>query len=188
MMERIYKNEIERLRSPERVRMLEVERVVELCLEQIFITRVLDVGTGSGLFADAFALRNFEVTGIDKNPVMVKTASDLVPNARFREASAEQLPFEDRSHDLVFLGHVLHESDDPLLVLTEAARVADKRVALLEWPFFAQEQGPPLEHRMNPDKIKSLARRAGFGSIKKTDLEYMVLYRMTPAATKKTRR
>jgi SAM-dependent methyltransferase len=188
MSDHLYKSDIDRLRSPERLRILEVERVVELCLEQIFITRVLDVGAGSGVFTEAFALRNLEVTGIDKNPAMIKKASDLVHNARFREASAEQLPFGDQSYDLVFLGHVLHESNDPLLVLKEAARVATKRVAILEWPYLAQDQGPPLEHRLNPDDIKSIVRRAGFTSIKKTDLDYMVLYRMAPGAIKKAKR
>jgi SAM-dependent methyltransferase len=187
MPDRVYKGDIDQLRSPERLRMLEVERVVELCLEQIFITRVLDVGSGSGIFAEAFALRNLEVTGIDKNPAMVKHASDLVLNARFREALAEELPLADKSFDLVFLGHVLHESDDPLLVLKEAARVASKRVIVLEWPYRTEDKGPPLEHRMNPDNVKSLARSAGFTAIKKTDLEFMVLYRMTPAAIKKAK-
>ncbi|MBN1576874.1 MAG: class I SAM-dependent methyltransferase [Chitinispirillaceae bacterium] len=180
MQKRIDKSEIEQLRSPKRVTMLEVERVVELCLEQLFITRVLDVGAGSGLFADAFALRNLEVTGIDKNPSMVKTASDLVLNARFREASAEMLPFADRSFDLVFIAHVLHESDDPLLILKEAKRVAVSRVAILEWPYRSENKGPPLEKRFEPDKIKKLARLAGLTAVKKIDLEFMVFYRMKP--------
>ena len=176
----MYRGEIGRLRSPERVKILEAERVVELCLEQLFVTRVLDVGTGSGLFAEAFALRNLEVTGVDKNPAMIKTVSAKILKASFREASAEMLPFADRSFDLVFLGHMLHESDDPLLVLQEARRVAAARVAILEWPFRSEDRGPPLSHRLEPDEIKRLSRRAGLTSLKKTDLDFMVLYRMKP--------
>ncbi|MBN1308114.1 MAG: class I SAM-dependent methyltransferase [Chitinispirillaceae bacterium] len=178
----VNKSAVKLLRSRERVKMLEVERVVELCLEQLFITRVLDVGSGSGLFAEAFALRNLEVTGIDKNPAMVKTASDLVPNARFREGSAEMLPFADRSFDLVFIAHVLNESDDPLLILREARRVAVSRVALLEWPYRPEEdKGPPLEERFKPDEIKKLVRLAGLRALKIIDLNFMVFYRMKPA-------
>ena len=132
------------------------------------------------MFAEAFALRNLEVTGIDKNPAMIKIASDLVLNARFRESSAEILPFPDKSFDLVFLGHVLHESDDPLCILKEARRVATARVAILEWPYRSENIGPPLEHRLEPDTIKKLARPAGMTVIKKTDLDFMVLYRMKP--------
>ena len=34
---------------------LEVERVVDLCLEMSPMADLLDIGTGSGLFAEAFA-------------------------------------------------------------------------------------------------------------------------------------
>ncbi|MBN1759411.1 MAG: class I SAM-dependent methyltransferase [Chitinispirillaceae bacterium] len=180
MDERVYKGDITKLRAPERVKMLDLERVVELCLEQIFITRVLDVGCGSGIFAEAFALRNLNVTGIDKNPRMVKASSDMVLNARFQEGTAEQLPFPDKSFDLVFLGHVLHESDDPLLVLQEANRIATSRIAVLEWPYREETAGPPLSHRLSHDTIKKYARNAGCISIKKTELDHMVLYRMQP--------
>jgi ubiquinone/menaquinone biosynthesis C-methylase UbiE len=180
MDERVYKGEIAKLRSPERIKMLDLERVVELCLEQLFITKVLDVGCGSGVFTEAFALRNLEVTGIDKNPRMVKTASDMVLNARFQEGTAEQLPFADNSFDLVFLGHVLHESDDPLLVLQEAHRTGASRVAVLEWPYRDEPVGPPIAHRIAHETIKKYAKKAGFTSVKKTDLDHMVLYRMQP--------
>lgn len=180
MDERAYKGEIAKLRAPERLKLLEVERVVELCLEQIFITKVLDVGCGSGLFAEAFALRNLNVTGIDKNPRMIKAASDMVLNARFQEGNAELLPFPDKSFDLIFLGHMLHESDDPLLVLQEAKRVATSRVAILEWPCREEPVGPPLTHRINHENIKKHARNAGLIGLKKTVLEHMVIYRMQP--------
>jgi len=159
---------------------LEIERVVELCLETLFVTKILDVGSGSGLFAEAFALRNLEVMGIDKNPQMIKTAMDTVLDAHFREASAEKLPFQDNSYDLVFLGHLLHESNDPLAVLQEAARVAVLRVAVLEWPYLEEEDGPPLEHRIKSEEIVKLARKAGLTDVKKYKLEHMILYRMRP--------
>jgi ubiquinone/menaquinone biosynthesis C-methylase UbiE len=180
MQNKLYNGTIEKLRKPNRVKMLEVERVVELCLEKLFITKVLDVGTGSGLFAEAFALRNMNVTGIDKNPLMVKSAADRVQNVRFREGSAESLPFKAKTFDLVFLGHVLHESDNPLLVFKEAQRVAKSRIAVLEWPFRSEEIGPPLGRRIETERIKRLARRVGCTEIKKTGLAHMVLFRMKP--------
>ena len=65
MHEKRFDGGIERLRAPERVARLEVERVVDLCLEGVEIKNVLDVGTGSGLFAGAFFERGLEVAGID---------------------------------------------------------------------------------------------------------------------------
>ncbi len=165
------------LRSPEMLKLLEVERVVELCLEKLFITKVLDVGTGTGIFAEAFALRNLNVTGVDNDPLMLKTATDLVADAHFQRASAEVLPFGPGTYDLVFLGPVLHESNDPVRALKEANRVAASRVALLEWPYLDERVGPPLERRIHPDKIRNMARRAGFSEIGKCTLGHMVLFR-----------
>ncbi len=180
LLNRINIDEIERLRSPERLKILEIERVVELCLEKIFVTRVLDIGTGIGLFAEAFALRNLEVIGIDKHPLMIKAASDIVSDASFKEASAENLPFADRSFDLAFVGHFLHRCDDPVLVLREACRVASKRIVVLEWRYHMDAVGPPLQERLKPTDVKKMATMARVASVKKIDLEHMTLYLMKP--------
>ena len=180
MREKLFRGDIEKMRSPKRLELLEVERVVELSMEKLFITKVLDVGTGSGVFAEAFSLRNLNVTGIDINPEMLKVASNLVHNVKFQEASAEVMPFDDNSFDLVFLGLVLHESDEPILVLKEAKRVAERRVVILEWAYIQEEAGPPLEHRLEPEKIRKLAKMARFKDFEKIKLQHMVAYRMQP--------
>jgi SAM-dependent methyltransferase len=170
----------ERLRSPERLALLEVPRVVDLCLEGIQGLRALDVGTGTGLFAEAFAARGLEVTGIDPNPGLLEAARRLVPAARFDAGAAEKLPFKDASFDLVMLSHVLHETDDPAAALAEARRVARRRVCILEWPYVDEDKGPPLAHRLRPSEIESLARGAGFSAVERTDLARMQLYRLAP--------
>jgi len=179
-MNKLYQGDIDRLRSPQRVARLEVERVVELSVEKLFVTRVLDVGCGTGLFSEAFSLRKMVTTGIDINPAMVKAAADLVIDATFKCASADKLPFPDKSFDIVFLAHVLHESTSPVTVLQEARRVAKYRVAVLEWPYRAEDFGPPLEHRLQPETLKRAAHKAGCIQFEKIELDYMLLYRMTP--------
>ena len=124
MHERRFGGQIDRLRAPERVALLEVARVVSLCLEGIAVQRVLDVGTGSGIFAEEFAARGLAVSGVDVNPAMPPVAHGFVPSGEFEVAPAEALPFEDGVFDLAFLGHVLHETDDALKALSEARRVA----------------------------------------------------------------
>jgi len=74
MNEICFDGKIERLRSPERVARLDVERVVDLCLTTGGITSVLDVGTISGLFVEAYAKRGLNVAGIDANPDMIDVA------------------------------------------------------------------------------------------------------------------
>lgn len=170
----------ERLRSPERLALLEVPRVVDLCMEGIRAERALDVGTGTGLFAEAFAARGLEVTGIDPNPGLLEAARRLVTGVRFDSGAAEKLPFPDGTFDLVMLSHVLHETDDPGAALAEARRAARLRVCILEWPYVDEDKGPPISHRLRPSEVEALARRAGFSSVERTDLSHMQLYRLTP--------
>jgi ubiquinone/menaquinone biosynthesis C-methylase UbiE len=132
MHEKRFDGAVEWLRAPERVARLEVERVVSLCLESADLKSVLDVGVGSGLFAEAFVQRGLEVAGVDVNPEMIAAARQFVPQGDFREATAEALPYPEGSFDLVFFGLLLHESDEPLDVLQEARRVSRQRVCILE--------------------------------------------------------
>jgi ubiquinone/menaquinone biosynthesis C-methylase UbiE len=177
MHERRYDAAIERLRSPERIERLEVQRVVGLCLDGAHITSVLDVGSGSGIFAEGFAEKIATVTGIDANPEMIKVSKELVPKASFGQATAESIPFEDKSFDLVFLGLVLHEADDPQKALSESKRCAKHSVVVLEWPHKEEEMGPPLEHRIKSDHVVAMAQSVGFTAIAIIPLRDLILYR-----------
>jgi ubiquinone/menaquinone biosynthesis C-methylase UbiE len=176
--ERRFQGDPGRLRNLERLQLLEVGRVVGLCLEGVTVGRLLDVGTGTGVFAQAFAEAGIEVSGVDASAEMVELAKRYVPAGHFRTAPAEALPYPDRWFDLVFLGHVLHESDDPQRAMSEAHRTARHRVAVLEWPYRSEEHGPPLEHRLKPETISELAAQAGFAKADSPALEHMVLYRL----------
>jgi len=179
--ERRFNGNADRLRSPERMALLEVEHVVALSMEDVSLKSMLDVGTGTAIFAEAFFQQGLQVGGIDTNPKLLEVARRHVPSGDFREALAEAIPFEDDSFDLVFLGHVLHETDDPLKALQEARRVAKSRVVILEWPYREDAQaGPPMEHRLKPDFIKDIARKAGFLSVERIELQHMDYYRLTP--------
>lgn len=178
MHERRFKGEVERLRAPERVALLEVNRVVDLCLEGIQATKVLDVGTGSGIFAEAFSNRVKSVTGIDPNPEMLKAVKAFVPTGTFLKGAVEDIPFEENSFDIVFLSHVLHESDDISRALSESRRVAKQKVCVLEWPYRQEESGPPLEDRLKTDNVLTAAKQAGFSQMETIQLQHMVLFRL----------
>lgn len=177
--ERRFQADIERLRSPERLARLEVGRVVDACLEGIIARSVLDVGTGSGLFAEAFAGRGMDVTGVDVNPAMIEVAQRFVPAGHFQAAPAEALPFPDNSFDVVFLGLVFHEVDDAAQTLAQVKRVGRTRLAVLEWAYREEDFGPPLAHRLQPAAIADLAQAAGFQPLETLPLTHLVLYRMS---------
>jgi len=176
MNDRVYNNGIDRLRSPERIGRLEVERVVNLCLDYNEINSVLDVGTGSGLFAEEFYKRNKKVAGVDLNPEMLTAAKNYLPDAELKEAVAENLPFDDNSFDLVFMGVLLHEVNNFIKALQEAKRVAVKRVSVLEWKYAVEDFGPPIEHRLGEDYLKRLSDKVGFSKMETVPLKNLVLY------------
>jgi ubiquinone/menaquinone biosynthesis C-methylase UbiE len=178
MHEKRFAGDIELLRSPQRVGLLKVEQVTELCLEGKKIDNVLDVGTGSGLFAESFSKHGLAAWGVDANPEMLEVARQFVPAGDFREGTAEDLPYQEASFDLVFLGLVLHESDDPLKALKETRRVSRQRVAILEWPYRDSTFGPPLAHRLKAEFLADLFQEAGFRQLKVVDLSEIILYRL----------
>jgi ubiquinone/menaquinone biosynthesis C-methylase UbiE len=176
MHEKRFEWDIARLRSPERVERLEVGRVIDLCLDKGQVENVLDIGTGTGLFAEAFVERSLKVSGVDVNPEMLAMARHFMPDGDFHVGTVEKLPFPDDSFDLVFLGLVLHESDDLPKTLKEALRVARQKVCILEWPYRDQSFGPPLIHRLNPSDLTDLFKQAGFRGWNITELTNTILY------------
>ena len=178
MNEKQYNADVEKLRSTERIRILEVDRVVDLCLSGSQIKTVLDVGCGTGFFSEAFAMKQAEVTGIDSNLEMIEAAGYLVPGIIFKQGTAESLPFPDSTFDLIFLGHVLHESDDPMSVLKEAKRVSKSLICILEWPHRKEPHGPPLDHRLTFETIGKWISDIGFRQQMLLRLAYMDFYKL----------
>lgn len=179
MHERRFHGTPQGLRSRERLERLHIDEVVELSLEGILAESVLDIGVGSGIFAEVFAERGLRVAGVDVNPRMLKAAVAHVPDGVFHLAPSEELPFPDKAFDLVFMSHVLHETDDPVQALREAARVGAGRIAILEWPYRMERQGPPLAHRLSQEQVLRYAEEAELGPIKVFQLDAMTYFRIS---------
>jgi len=137
---------------------------------------ILDVGTGSGVFAEAFFNKNILVSGIDSNPEMLEAAKSYLPSCSFEVASAKALPFSDKSFDMLFMGLVFHEVDNYKKVIEEGKRVAIKQVAVLEWNYTLQSFGPPLEHRLRPEFLEQLSKEVGFTQLEIIPITNLVLY------------
>lgn len=168
---------IDRLRSPERMQRLEMETLLPLILAGRNFTTALDVGTGSGIFAEVFSQKGLRVVGLDANPQMLTAARKFVPAADLCEGTAENLPYNDQSFDLVFMGLILHEADDKQKAMAEAARVTRFRLAILEWQYKPSEAGPSLDQRITAEELTIWAKACGLPQPQIFLLADFVLYR-----------
>src|SRR5690349_7501457 len=86
---------------------------------------VLDIGCGDGRLAELLMGRRADVriTGVD---VLLR------PNLRIpvKHFDGAHLPFDDASFDCALLVDVLHHTDDPLVLLREAQRVARRAIVV----------------------------------------------------------
>jgi tellurite methyltransferase len=82
-------------------------------------SNVLDIGCGGGRNLHYFLKNNYRVFGIDQNPDAINSVRALSaalasanPTENFSVGSAEDLPFQDGSFDLIISSAVLHFAKD----------------------------------------------------------------------------
>lgn len=89
--------------------------------------RLLDLGAGGGLLADAVAGAGHTAIALDPSLPSVRAGRDHAASAETGVSSlagrGEQLPFSDGCFDAVLCMEVLEHVDDPEAVIAEAARV-----------------------------------------------------------------
>lgn len=97
--------------------------------------RLADIGCGPGPVSEAAVARGCAVIGVDVSSVMLELARAAVPEAEFREGSAEALPFGDGELDAACGNYVLPHVGHPVVATREALRVvrAGGRVAFTDW-------------------------------------------------------
>lgn len=106
--------------------------------------RVLDIATGPGYIAEAFAGAAREVVGVDLTDAMLAIAKERtrergVSNVSFRAADAENLPFENGAFDVVVCRLALHHLLKPLQVLREMVRVCRTGGTIVVEDIYASE-------------------------------------------------
>ena len=132
--------------------------------------KVLDVATGGGHTALAFARAGAQVTATDLTPEMVRAAQAFVrtnggESVQFGTAPAEHLPFSAPNFDLVSCRIAAHHFADPEQFVREAVRVLKPGGLLLLVDNVAPEQ-PGLadvmnrvERRRDPSHVRAYSVR-----------------------------
>ncbi len=144
--------------------------------------RVVDVGCGEGRFTRALATQGAEVFGIDINDAALAAAS-AAPGGRnvtYMLASAEDLPFEDASVDVVLYSNSLHhiDVDNMAQALGEAARVLkpDGKLCVIEplaeGSYFEAMRLVKDETAVRAKAYEALMRAQAFGLEPETELRY----------------
>ncbi len=126
--------------------------------------RVLDVGTGPGFNAFAFARRGAQVVGLDPLPEMLEQARRQarrrgLSTVSFREGDPSSLPFPDDSFDLVASAGALHHFATPAAALAEMARVCvpGGRVAIED--VVASEQDVRARYHNRLERLRDRTHR-----------------------------
>ncbi|MGH9743761.1 MAG: class I SAM-dependent methyltransferase [Candidatus Acidiferrum sp.] len=106
--------------------------------------RVLDIATGPGYIAEAFARAAREAIGVDLTDAMLaiareRTKERAISNVSFRAADAQNLPFENGEFDVAVCRLALHHLQEPLLVVREMARVCRVGGTVLVEDIYASE-------------------------------------------------
>lgn len=93
---------------------------------------ILDYGCGEGILSVLIAERGFKVVGIDISRPNIKVAREVAARRNLRidfiTGDGENLPFENKSFDLVVASHVLEHLPDIKKGFKEIQRVADKAI------------------------------------------------------------
>jgi len=100
--------------------------------------KVLDVCSGTGKQAFAFAEKGFEVTGIDLSEEMINIAkrkSKKYENVKFFVCDASELDFRKNHFDISVISFGLHEMPEEIRdnTLTEMKRVTKKQIIIIDF-------------------------------------------------------
>jgi ubiquinone/menaquinone biosynthesis C-methylase UbiE len=124
--------------------------------------KILDVGCGSGDMLRAFnryGVPPTQLFGIDLLPDRIQAARSLSPQIDFRCASAEYLPFEDNSFDLVShftLFDTILEQYVRQRVAREMIRVVRRGGAIIWYDFRVNNPRNPDVRRIGKQEIRAL--------------------------------
>ncbi len=120
---------------------------------------VLEVATGPGYIALAFAEAVAEVIGVDLTDAPLAIAKKLcqqagVTNARFEKADGKKLPFSSASFEIVVCRLAFHHFETPFQVLQEMVRVCKAGGIIAVEDMIASEQSQRRKYYNHVEQLR----------------------------------
>ena len=161
---------IQRRLAPDRAQSLDPFLVLSFSGINLHDT-VADIGCGPGYFT--LPLAKYLVSGklyaLDIDDEMLdacrqRVAQAYLGNVEIIKCAEFEFPLENTSLDGVFLAFVVQQSSDKPRLLRAVRELLHPRgwCTILEWYRIATETGPPLERRIDPPDLTTMAEEAGF--------------------------
>ena len=158
--------------------------------------RVLDVGCGAGAFLRLVAERGGRPSGIDASEALIAFTRDRLPDADLHVGEMEELPWDDKTFDLVAGFNSFFFADDMLAALREAGRVAKRGAPVVIQVWGAHERcdleamkvvarpflpprppdAPPDPDLSQPGALNALALEAGLTPEREFDTRWALEY------------
>jgi ubiquinone/menaquinone biosynthesis C-methylase UbiE len=157
-------------------------------------SRVLEIATGPGYVAMAFAEHCREVIGVDLTEAPLALAEETrrargLNNVSFRLADADQLPFREGEFDVVVCRLAFHHFEVPELALREMTRVsrddgvvAIEDLTVSEHPLRAEYQNT-FERLRDPSHVRARPMSELLAMFTSSGLEILKVYfdQLTPS-------
>jgi ubiquinone/menaquinone biosynthesis C-methylase UbiE len=151
---------------------------------------VADLGAGSGWFTIRLARRvrpTGKVYAEDIQPQMIEVIKrrvareNLQRTVEFKLGTAEDLRLPENALDAALIVDAYHEMDQPVQLLRSAARALkqDGRIGIVEFTKSGGGPGPPMEERVDPDRVIREAKAAGLRLIAQPNIlryQYMLVF------------
>jgi ubiquinone/menaquinone biosynthesis C-methylase UbiE len=151
---------------------------------------VADLGAGSGWFTIRLARRvrpTGKVYAEDIQPQMIEVIKrrvareNLQRTVEFKLGTAEDLRLPENALDAALIVDAYHEMDQPVQLLRSAARALKQegRIGIVEFTKSGGGPGPPMEERVDPDRVIREAKAAGLRLIAQPNIlryQYMLVF------------
>lgn len=175
---------LQKLLSPKRLEMLDVDNVLKLT-KVSEAKRLLDIGSGPGVFTlPASRLVTGTVTAVDTSPKMTDFLTERLNDERIdnvRVVTGTVKDLDDSLYDRTLLIHLIHEVADPSKFVAQITDRTEKdgMVTVLDWKKKAMEFGPSMNHRLSEDEVAELFN-ADYQEVMRQDwgpMFYLMIFR-----------